>query len=503
MGLEMTALPPDELPGLGTRAARGAALTLGGQGARLVVQVISVVVLARLLTPDDYGLIAMVVSVVGIGEIFRDFGLSSAAIQARELSTPQRSNLFWLNSLIGVLLAAVVAIGAGLLAALYGRQELVPIAQVLSVTFVLNGLATQFRATLVRDLRFRALAIADAAAPAIALAAAIGAAVAGWGYWALVVQQVALALALLILFAIAARWLPGPPRRAPMRGLVTFGWNIVASQLIGYVANNVDSVIIGVRFGAGPLGIYNRAFHLLMTPLNQVRTPLTSVALPVLSRLADDGRRFGDFVARGQVALGYTLVVGLAIVIGSSEPLTLLLLGERWQSVEPILRLLAVAGVFQTLAFVGYWVYLARGLTGALVRYSLVSAAIKIACIVVGSLWGVVGVAVGYAIAPALSWPISLWWLSRLTPMPTRRLYAGAARILATVTLAATAAALGTALARPWGSALQLVAGCVAALASYALAVLAVPPVRRDVADVVAMARMIGRPGAAARRQRG
>jgi O-antigen/teichoic acid export membrane protein len=499
----VTALPPDEVPGLGTRAARGAALTLGGQGARVLVQIVSVVVLARLLTPDDYGLIAMVVSVVGIGEIFRDFGLSSAAIQARELSGAQRTNLFWLNALIGVLLAVIVAIGAGLLAALYGRPELVAIAQVLSVTFVVNGLATQFRATLVRELRFRPLAIADAAAPAIALVAAIAAALAGWGYWSLVVQQLALALALLVLFAIAARWLPGLPHRAPMRGLVSFGSNIVASQLIGYVANNVDSVLIGVRFGAGPLGIYNRAFHLLMTPLNQVRTPLTSVALPVLSRLADDGRRFGDFVARGQVALGYTLVVGLAIVIGTAEPLTLLLLGERWALVEPILRLLAVAGVFQTLAFVGYWVYLARGLTGDLVRYSLVSAAIKIACIVVGSLWGVLGVAVGYAIAPALSWPISLWWLSRLTPLPTRRLYAGAARILGTVTLAVVAAALATALTRPWGSVVQLVAGSAAALASYGLAVLAVAPVRRDVADVLAMARMVGRPGAPARGQRG
>ena len=477
--------------GLGRRAARGALVTVGAQGARILLQLASVVVLARLLTPHDYGLVAMVVALVGVGEILRDFGLSSAAVQAATLSNAQRTTLFWLNAAIGLALGLAVFLLAPLIAAVYDQPDLVPIARALAAGFLLNGLATQYRASLVRDLRFGALARTDVIAAAIALATAIAGGVLGLGYWALVAQQLAQALALLTLLAIAARWLPGIPRRStPIRGLIGFGGNVVLSQLIGYASNNLDSLVIGIRFGAGPLGIYSRAFQLLMTPLNQVRSPLTSVALPVLSRLAVDAPRFDRFVVLGQLALGYTLVAGLGIVVGAAEPLTHVLLGEQWNAASPILRLLAVAGIFQTLAFVGYWVYLARGLTRDLVRYSLVSSVIRIACILIGSLGGVVGVAWGYAIAPAIAWPVSLWWLSSRTSLPTRRLYAGAGRVLLTVSLAAAAAWGASTAAATLGSIVQLVAATGAAAASYGVFCL-VPMLRRDILAVITVARLL------------
>jgi O-antigen/teichoic acid export membrane protein len=478
--------------GLGARAARGAVITIGAQLVRIVIQVVSVVVLARLLTPTDYGLLAMVLAIIGIGEIFRDFGLSSAAIQARDLSRGQRDNLWWINSGIGVVLALLVFGAAWPLAALFGHDELIPIAHALSITFVINGLATQYRADLTRNLRFVALATADVAAPAIALAVAVGGALLGWGYWALVAQQILQTVVLLVMAAAFAGWIPRLPRRdVPMRDLLRFGWNMVASQMVGYVSNNVDTFLVGVRFGAGSLGIYNRAFQLLMTPLNQIRGPLTTVALPVLSRLATDERRFADFVARGQLALGYTLAAGLGLVASAAVPITDVFLGERWESVAPILRLLAMAGIFQTLALVAYWVYVSRGLTGDLFRYSLVSASIKVACILIGSTGGVLGIAIGYAVAPALSWPISIWWLSRRAPIPTRRLYAGAGRILAVVgtTGLLTGAVLHlTATGASW---LDLLIGLGTTLLAYGVAVAAVPAVRRDVQGIVGLVRMI------------
>lgn len=486
----MTREAPPEI-GLGRRAARGALVTVGAQGARILLQLASVVVLARLLSPHDYGLVAMVVALVGIGEILRDFGLSSAAVQAATLSTAQRTSLFWINAGIGAVLGLAVFASAPLIAAIYDQPELVPIARALAAGFLLNGLATQYRASLVRDLRFVALARTDVIAAAVALATAIVGALAGLGYWALVAQQLAQAFALLVLLALAARWIPGIPRRSTsVRGFLGFGGNVVLSQLIGYVSNNLDSLVIGVRFGAGPLGIYSRAFQLLMTPLNQVRSPLTSVALPVLSRLSADAPRFDRFVVLGQRALGYTLVAGLGIVIGAAEPLTSLLLGAQWTSASPILRLLAIAGVFQTLAFVGYWVYLARGLTADLVRYSLVSALIRITCILVGSIGGVVGVAWGYAIAPAIAWPVSLWWLSRRTAIPTRSLYAGAGRVLLTVSLASAAAWAASTASAPLGSVLQIVSATGAAVVSYAV-LCVVPSVRRDILDVATLAKLL------------
>ena len=465
-------------------------VTLGGQGARMVIQTGAVMILARLLDPEDYGLLAMVVVIVGVGEIFRDFGLSSAAIQAPELSRAQRDNLFWINTAIGLTLAGLLFLAAGLVAAVYDRPELTDVSRALAGTFALNGLATQYRADMVRRLRFGQLAIAETAAPAVALLVAILVATSGGGYWALVAQTLTQAGIILVVLVISARWLPRLPRRAPMRGLLRFGGHLLGSQLIGYASNNVDTLLIGLRFGAGPLGFYNRAFHLLMAPLNQLRAPSTTVALPVLSRLQDDPVRYGAFLLRGQLILGYSLVAGLGVVVAAAEPVTAIFLGAKWITVVPILRLLAVAGIFQTLAYVGYWVYLSRSLTADLMRYTLLTASIRVACIAVGSVWGVVGVAAGYALAPALAWPLSIWWLSRRTDIPARALVQGALRILGALVFSAGASAVlvGALVDQP--EFVRLVAAVAATIAGYGLAAAAVPAVRRDLAGVVEVARL-------------
>jgi PST family polysaccharide transporter len=433
----------------------------------------------------------MVTVIIGVGEIFRDFGLSSAAIQAPTLSQAQRSNLFWINTGIGFLLGAIVLAGAGLIASLYHNPELTDVARALSVTFVLNGMATQYRANLVRGLSFGKVAAAELTAPATALLVAVLAAVAGWGYWALVAQSLTQALVLLTGFVIGARWLPGRPRRGvPMRSLLAFGWKLVGTQLIGYASNNTDTFIIGLRFGAVPLGYYNRAFRLLMTPLVQLRAPTTTIALPVLSKLQDDDERFGAYMLRGQQALGYTLVAGLGLVAAAGGPITEVFLGDRWMSVVPLLRLLAIAGLFQTLAYVGYWVYLARNLTGDLLQFTLISAVIRVTAILVGSHWGLVGVAAGFAVEPTLTWPLSLWWLSRRTTVPIRALLAGAVRMLSCTAAAAVPTAAVVWALREAPALVSLAAATACTIGVYALAGLLVPAVRKDLHGVLEIARM-------------
>jgi O-antigen/teichoic acid export membrane protein len=486
MSARTAAAPAGEF---GRRAARGAAVTFIGQLIRIAVQVGGLSVLARILDATDYGVFAMVMVIVGISEVFRDFGLSNAAVQAPTLSPRQRDVLFWVNSGIGVALGIVVFVAAYGVAALYGRPELVPLTQFMGITFVLNGLATQHRASLNRQLRFWALTVIDTTAAVAALGVAIVLALAGLGYWALAWQMVSLALVTVVLSVAVARWIPRPPRRGTdMTGFYRFGWNTVATQLVHYTANNMDSFVIGLRLGARELGIYNRGFQLLMNPLNQLRAPATRVAIPLLSRLQDEHDRFDAYILRGQIALGYTLVAGLGLVAGAAEPVVAIFLGEKWADVTPVLRLLIVAGAFQTLAYVGYWVFVSRALTGALFRFTLITASMKIVFVLIGSQWGVVGVAAGYALEPLLSWPLTLWWLTRYTRIPVRALVLGLVRIAAVSLAGGIAAFAASTLVAGAGPLVQVLAAAGADLVVYALATLVIPPIRRDVLELVHIA---------------
>ena len=485
-GVEIS--PPNDH--LAERAARGAGVTLVGQATRIVLQTITVAVLARLLDPHDYGLLAMVLVIVGVGEIFRDFGLSSAAIQAKTLSRQQRDVLFWINTGIGFTLTILVFSGASLVALAFGQPELLHITQVLAITFTINGLATQYRADLTRRLKFGYLVICDIAGQVMGLVVGITTAVLGAGYWALVAQQLSQLGTVLISLVVLAHWLPGRPRRhTGIAPFLKLGGHLAATQGIYYLTNNLDTITIGVRFGSTQLGVYNRGFALLTSPLNSLRSPASTVALPVLSRLQDDFETAGSYIKRAQLTLGYTIVAGLAATAGAAVPIVALMLGPKWSQVAPVLALLAIAGACSTLSYVGLWVYLSRGLGKQLMRYTIVTLVLQAICILVGSIWGIVGVAAGYAVAAALEWPLSLGWLARITSIPVRDLFLGAGRITgAAVAAGATAWAVSRALDQaPVG--LTTVAAFAAAAGVYALGWLLVRPVRRDLGDVLGVAR--------------
>jgi len=485
----LTAVEGDERP-LADRAARGAMVTLAGQAMRMVLQLAGVVVLARLLSPHDYGLLAVAIVVVGVGEIFRDFGLSTAAIQARTLSAAERNALFWTNAAIGLVLTGLAIAIAPLVAHAYGEPALRPMLQVVAITFTCNGLATQYRADLTRRLQFGRLVGADVVGQAAGLALGVVGAVAGAGHWALVAQLVGQSAVALIAVAAAARWLPGRPRRGTdVRPFVRFGRMLALSAVVNYVSNNLDVLTISVRLGTTPLGIYNRAFSLLMSPLNQLRSPATTVALPVLSRLQDDYPAAGRYVARGQLAFGYSIGAALAICAGASTPIVHLMLGEKWSAAAPVLGFLAVAGASTLLAYPGYWVYLSRGLGPALFRYTCVTLVLQAVCIIAGSWWGITGVAAGYMIAAVLEWPLSLFWLARLTVLPLRELLTGALRVTACGGLAGAATWLAVhATGDPKADA-NVALGLATGLAVYAVLFALVPAVRRDVKLVGATGR--------------
>ncbi len=478
-------------PNLGKRAVRGAAVTMAAQGGKIGIQVLSVVLLARLLSPHDYGLIAMVLAIIGVADIFRDFGLSSAAIQSPSLSRDEQINLFWVNTAFGALLAVLAVAAAPLVATMYRQPDLTTITMALAVNFVLNGVATQYRADLNRRMRFRQLALADVAGPASGLAVAVVVALAGGGYWALVAQQVTQVSVMLVLVVVGAGWLPRwYQREVPVRRFLAFGLRLAGSQIVSYIGNNTDTVVLGLTVSPSELGLYNRSFQLVTTPVGQIRGPLNSVAIPVLSRIQDDEPRFQSYVARGQMAMGYSLVVGLAFVAGAATPIVSVLLGSQWLGAIAVLQLLAIGAAFQTLSYVGYWVYVTKGLVNHLLHYTFLSTALRIVCVLIGSLFGIVGVATAMAVVPLLAWPLSFWWLSRRASIPVHDLWAGGLRVTAFAAVVGGAAAAVVVATAVWPAWASLLAALGASLLAYGALGWLVPAFRSDLRSVLALIRL-------------
>lgn len=479
---------------LGHVAGRGAAVTMGGQLLRILVQLTGIVVLARLLAPADYGVLAMVLAIIGVGEIFRDFGLSSAAIQARDVSRGQKSNLFWINTGIGLVLGIVVCALALPISAFYGDDRLVLVTLVLSSTFVFNGIATQFRADLNRKFRFLRLTLVEIAAQAIALGIAIGLALAGWGYWALVAQQVLQVLIQVVVLPFVTGWLPGlPDRRAPMGAFLRFGMGLVGVQLLTYASRNVDSIVIGQSFGASALGIYNRAFQLMLLPLNQVNAPSTRVALPTLSRLQDDPERYGRFLVFGQTVMMNVVSLVLAVCIGLAPAVIGISLGDQWAAAVPIFQVLGIAGFFQMAGYASYWIFLSKGLTNWNLLLALWARPLVVVLIILGGFWGVMGVAVAYTLGAAILWPLGLLWVRKKSGAPVGRMLLNGLRTMVVYGVATGATILATMPLPDDAYLLQLAVGLPVLAATLALIALVFPAYRRDLGEIVSARRFLRR----------
>jgi O-antigen/teichoic acid export membrane protein len=468
--------------GLGASASRGAAFTMSGQLARVFIQLAGVALLARLLSPGDYGLIAMVVAIIGVGELVRDFGLSSASIQAKELSRDQRDNLFWISSGLGGFFALLVIVCSSLIALLYGEPRLHLLSVVLSSTFLINGMSAQFRAGLTRSLRLGTLSLIEILAQALGLATGVFMALAGTGYWALAGQQIAQALVLLLVMAGFSKWHPRWYHpAAPMRGLLSFGINLFASQLLVYASRNIDSVIIGARLGAAPLGFYNRAFQLLLLPLNQINAPASRVALPVLSRLQDEAARYRDFLIAGQTVVLQAVLGVFSVGCALAGPLVNLVLGNQWGESVPLFQIMCVAGAFQAAGYATYWVFLSKGLTKSQLLYSLATRPALIALIVFGSFWGVTGVAWAYSIGTMLLWPIGLLWLRRVSDAPARDMFVTGLRAITAFGVAGVACyALPYLVVKPASELGTIAWGVVGWILAWGLQLLTWPAFRRD-----------------------
>lgn len=452
-----------------------------GQLVKVLLQLVGLVVLGRILSPAEFGLVAMVTALVGVADVFRDLGLSSAAIQARTITHGQRSNLFWINSGVGVVLTVLICAAALPISFFYGDERLIAITIGLAPMFFFNGIQTQFQAHLARDLKFIALTASDALSMLVGLVAAIVAALSGLGYWALVIQLVAQSFTLLTARVALARWRPGlPDRGAPTMDFLKYGGNLMGSQLLVYASSSVPNILVGSQFGASQLGYFSRASQLVTFPMNQLFTPVTNVALPVLSRSQDSKEQFERHLLAAQVVLGYAAAGAISLAIVWADPLIPLIFGAPWAPSVPIFQILAVAGAIQAVSYVTYWVFLSKGLTKSHFRYSLMSRSLLIVCVIVGSFFGFESIALGYVVGVGVGWPLSLIWLRRHKVAPIGAMFRAGLRILvlgAVVGIGGATVSIASETLSDW---LRMLVSALSMAGIGGLAALVIPAIRRD-----------------------
>lgn len=427
---------------LGRAAVAGGGATAMWQLIRLVILGLSIVLLARLLDPSDFGLVAMVTALIGVGELIRDLGLSMAAVQAASLSSAEKSNLFWVNTGIGALLTTVVFCLADPIAAVYDQPELAEITRILSFTFVINGVATQFKAQINRDLRFMALGASEAVPQALGLICAVAWAMTVGGYFALVIQGLVMVVSGLVMTVCLAGWRPGWfDRRTSIRPFMRFGGALLGTQSLAYISKNLDTVALGLTVSPAQLGLYNRGYQIVVLPITQLTAPMSRVAIPVLARTSDDETRFMKYLRMGQFFSVLVASVVYGLLVGLAGSLLLVVLGPEWVAATHIVQILAVSAIFRVMGQVPYWLFVSRGEAGSQFRFYLVAQPVIFVGIIVGLPFGPIGVATGLTVGYALFWVLQMWWASRVVGVAGLRLALAAFTIV--LTFAVPIAAIG------------------------------------------------------------
>ncbi|WP_286796706.1 lipopolysaccharide biosynthesis protein [Psychrobacter sp. UBA6291] len=347
---------------VGSKARKGVKWTALQIIARNILSLGTTAVLARLLTPEDFGLIGMVATLTALLMVFSDMGLSWATIQRQALSKIQVSNLFWINLFVGLFLWVICIFFSPLVASFYDEPKLTAVTAVLGAGFLLSGLAAQPIALLNRSMNYKAVAQIEVLSIIAGAIAALYAAYTGLGYWALVIQGLtSSSFRAVLAIRMSKISLYAPKRNVDTLSLVSFGGTLALNGLLIYMARNLDSVLIGKYWGAEELGYYNRAYFLMLLPSMLAAGVLNKLMVPSLSAFQDDPQRFGNAYRKALVLIalvGCPMALGLAL---TADEMVMLVYGKQWQPVVPILLWLSIASITQPLFNTTGWLFTSVG----------------------------------------------------------------------------------------------------------------------------------------------
>jgi PST family polysaccharide transporter len=385
------------------RSVRGGAVTMASQVVKFGLNLGANVILARLLTPGDYGIAGMVTTITLFVGFFKDLGLSTATVQKEEITHEQVSTLFWVNLLLGTVTALVVVVIAPIAAWFYKEPRLIWITIVTSIGFIFSSLGVQHGALLSRQMRFSTLVVIDITVTALSFVVGVILAMLGFRYWALVLYPLAASLLYTLAYWMVCSWRPGlPKRKIGMRSLLVFGSNVTGSNVLAFFARNTDNILIGRVWGAQQLGLYSKAYQLLMLPLVRINAPIAAVTIPSLSRLQSDPKEFCQHYLNAISIVAFLCLPLMSFLVVASEEVIQLFLGNQWTAASTIFRFLAISALVQPIYETNSWLHIATGRTDRMVKWGLFSLPIITGAFCLGLPYGADGVALSYAIAMLL-----------------------------------------------------------------------------------------------------
>jgi O-antigen/teichoic acid export membrane protein len=414
---EIPPVEPSPGPGgdLRSLVIGGIAWKAFGQVGIQITRLLVALALARILAPTEYGLAGMALVFSSFVLIFSDLSLGQAIVQRRSLSEVDKATAFWVSIGAG---ATFTVLGMGLsgaVAAFFGEAELQPMIAVLSLSFLISSIGTTQSALLVREMAFRGLEIREIAATAAGATTAITVALAGGGAWAIIGQQVMVTVVSTILVWLYSSWRPSARfSRHSLRRYAGFSANMFGTNTVTQLRSTTDNVLIGRFLGASSLGLYALAYNMILVPFNRIAVPVAQVLYPALSRVQDDAAVMAVYWRRSIRLLGAIAIpaqIGLVIV---APDFVAAALGSDWSDAVPVIQLLALVGLLQTLQFLNPIVLQALDRTSLLLGWTCVSYAAAVIAFVVGLQWGITGVAAAFAVSAAITEPTYAFITGRL-----------------------------------------------------------------------------------------
>ncbi len=408
-----------ELAELRSKALRGMAWKATSRIFAQLARIAVAVVLARLLTPHDYGLAAMVLAFSSLVLIFSDLALGAALVQRKHLTEEDRSTVFWLGLGAGVTFTLIGVAASWPVAAFYGEAAVQPLFAALSLGFLVTALGTTQTALLTREMSFRSLELRVMAGTAVGGAVGIVVALQGGGAWALIAQQLAHSV---VATALLWRFSAWKPRfvfsGASVRAFGGFSANVLGTRVLFYLNRNADNILIGRFVGTSALGVYALAYNVMLIPFSRLAEPVQEVLFPVFARLQDDARRVADAWIRVNRVIAAISIPALLGLVAVAPDFVAVVLGDRWKAAGPVIQILAWVGLMQSLQRLNSSILEARNRTSWLLGYSVVVLVSSLLAFVIGLQWGILGVATAYAVSSTFVEPFYTWLTARALEVP-------------------------------------------------------------------------------------